>query len=606
MASLGITSPGSVSVPWRRWVRRDVPLSISEGTFVVGVLVQIFLSHLLFGANRNDLALGLVVVQAVLLLCSLSRPWGRTAIRRQGGLPWVVAPFLLVIGLGLYTLTPLAHPRTFAYFPGLTSPTVSLDPDATLLGVIKLLGLGCAFAQGLVLGRSRPRARLFINGFVIAMGLYAVAAIIAFKTTPTTLFGTLRTYHTDRLTGSFLSANSAGAMLAFALVLSIVMLGVWSVRGRRHISTATWLWRGVVLLGLTLVSVALVMTGSRGAFASAAVAIVIAVLLSRTVTRRRLAGSPAHHGRSGMARLAKGLGLAAVMAGVTALYSEVLATRYSASASDLQTRLAIVHDHLPAIRAELWKGYGLGAFERINAMILTPENFAHLWSIRALHNVYLQWIEEAGLPSAIAMWLCVAAILVQLARGSLCRRPSLWATTVLVASVAPLLHGVLDYGLQNPSISGQWAVFLGLGYAAAGKAIVQSAEQSGDHPADHDHQAPARGADQGEYGRGAATGPFGGAADDFERTVQPVLQRAGRAGILEGGLIDHRVGDGPNSGSLSRAILDRMLRGGMGRANFARFALDRFLQRGHGFSRPRTIGRACLSLRLFPERKSAL
>jgi O-antigen ligase len=600
MANPGITSPSSVSVPWRRWMRRDVPLSISEGTFVAGVLAQIFLSHLLFGANRNDLALGLVAVQAALLLCSLSRPWGRAAIRRQTGLLWVAAPFAIVIGLALYTVAPLAHPRAFAYFPGLTSVTSSLDPDTTLLGVI---------AQGLILGRSRPRARLFINGFMIAMGLYALFAIITFQTTPTTLFGTLRTYHIDRLTGSFLSANSAGTLLAYALVLSISMLGVWSIRGRERLSGAAWLWRGVVLLCLTLFSVALVMTGSRGAFASAAVAVVIAVLLSRTVTRRRLVASPADQtrlqARSGIARLARGLGLAAVMAGVTALYSEVLAARYSASGSDLQTRLAIVHDHLPAIRAELWKGYGLGAFERVNALILTPDNFGHLWSIRALHNIYLQWIEEAGLLAASAMWLCVAAILIRLARGSLCHRPSLWATTVLVASVVPVLHGIVDYGLQNPSISGQWAVFLGLGYAAAGKAMAQSAEQSSDHPDRAHHEGPSGDADQGEHGRGPAARPFDGSADRFERTVQPVLQRAGRTGILERRLVDHGVGHGPNSGSLGRVILGRILGGGRGRANFVRFDLNRFLKRGHGFSNSQSLGEACLSLRLSPEIKSA-
>lgn len=459
MASWAAAPVGRQTIRWRRWVRDDGALTIGEGVFVFSVLTQLFLAHLLFGANRNDLALGLAALQCLLLLAALTQGWARSALRRQRRLALVAVPFAAVLGWTLLSVAPIGPPRTFSLFPWLSSDTWAIDPDAAQLAVVKLVGLGCAFAQGLILGASRRRTRLCVHAFLLLAAAYAAFAIALYWTSPGVLFGTVRTYHGDRLAGSFLSANSAGALLAFALALSVSLAASWTFRRRpRH--AGQWGLRVAVILAQLLLGAALAMTASRAAFASAAAASLLAVALNvRTHRFKRALG------------LIVPLVLVAV-AGL--LYADVLVERLTDSHRDLGVRMSILQDHMPAIHAELWRGYGLGSFERVNAMIQTPGNFAHLWSIRALHNSYLQWIEESGLIGSLAMGLCLAVIIARLARGALARTPALWAAAVLAASLAPVLQGFVDYGLQIPSLCGQWAVFLGLGYAAAGRAIWSS------------------------------------------------------------------------------------------------------------------------------------
>src|SRR3569832_1901825 len=62
-------------------------------------------------------------------------------------------------------------------------------------------------------------------------------------------------------------------------------------------------------------------------------------------------------------------------------------------------------------------GYGLGTFDIVNKLNLSYSTFGEDWSQRAAHNVYLQWLLEAGLIGAIPMFSCFGLILFRTWRG---------------------------------------------------------------------------------------------------------------------------------------------------------------------------------------------
>jgi len=440
-----------VAVPLRLqpWLQTRRAMGRAEWAWVALALSEVFAAHVLFGSNRTDLALGLAAIQALLLVGSLAFPFARRAL---GVTPLALPTLLLacVLITSLCSIVPLGPPRRFALFPWLENPTASLDPWASLVETAKLAGLGCMFLQGVILGTSKARSLLFLKLLVVGSAVYAAVCIGGFAISPDTLFGTTRLYHADRLAGSFLSANAAADVFGMAIILGIGLLGVDRSR-RRSTGRRT---DAVLSVSLLILGIALLLTGSRGALAAVACGlVVIAVVRGANLSREP-------------GRRVPGLVLVCAALGVFALIvATPVGERLSSAIGDMSVRTAILDSHLPAIRAELLQGYGAGTFSRVNEMIQTPDNIDRIWSVRALHNVYLQWIEERGLFGALAMWSALVIILHRIAfrrgRAGMSRE----RIAILAVGVTMLVHGLLDYGLEVPSIAAQWAILLGVGYA---------------------------------------------------------------------------------------------------------------------------------------------
>jgi O-antigen ligase len=141
-------------------------------------------------------------------------------------------------------------------------------------------------------------------------------------------------------------------------------------------------------------------------------------------------------------------------------------TRVDELDSDATIRGLIFSTHWNAFLASPMFGHGLGSFNDINGQALTTENYSALWSIRATHNVYIQWLEEAGVAGALPMFALVAAItLLSALHVSKMRSGKTLARGLVASSAVVLLHGTTDYALQVPSIAAFWAFLLGLQFA---------------------------------------------------------------------------------------------------------------------------------------------
>lgn len=429
------------------------PLEQQQAIAAGVVVLLLFAGHLIFGANRNDAAIAFSGAYGLLLAgLMLFAPWARQDVSRTGGL-WVPGLlFAAVIAYAAWTLAPapaaLAHPA-WKLAPG-AAGAVTLDRQATTLAIIKLLGMASVFGVGVALGGASARARVFLIILTYACAAYAAWAFVAFTTDPHHVLGLPRPYHEDRLGASFFSANSAGLLFGMGLLLSLGLLADRMRRGGQGVLSVAF-----PLLALGLNAVCLALSASRGALAATALgaaALAVAYALDR---------------RSGVfLRLRWPLAAAAaVLLGLFAWSSQTLVSRLMQTTGDLAARREIMTTHFAIFQTRPLLGQGLGAFEAANRLAMTEGNFDRLWSVRAAHSVYLQWMEEAGWPVALLMFGCIAWILaIIVLRRS--RRPQMvgWVLAIAAASLAPILHGLVDYGLQVPSLAAFWACLLGVGY----------------------------------------------------------------------------------------------------------------------------------------------
>ena len=427
---------------------------------VVAVLVA---AHLVFGANRTDVALEFAVVYGLgFLVLRYLTAWGRAAAARWSGLAVPAVLFVIMMLAAAQAMTPWAvggpNP-VWTYVPS-AMPAAVLDRSAVLIEMVKLCGLACLFCIGALIGQDAERGRRFLHIFLIVMGVYAAWAFVSHLADPRTVMGVAKIFHRNRLTASFLSANTAATLLGYVGVLTAALL----LERVREASRAGWrLDRvasagGPALIALAVILVSVLLTASRAGLAATFAGLVIFAIWELFAQPWR---------KPSRQTLMIGGG---VLVGVIALVfaADLVSSRLANLTTDSAIRRELFDSHWRAFLASPWSGYGLGNFYAINRMIENPINYATLSYVRALHNVYIQWLEEGGLTAALPMFACIAWILGSTALGAhRRRRMTSWMRALVAASAVILIHGATDYALQVPSIAATWACLLGLGFGLA-------------------------------------------------------------------------------------------------------------------------------------------
>ena len=437
---------------------------------ITSVLVSLLLyaEILLFGANATNLALGFSGVWLLGLALLLSQGWVRVALDKAR-LKWIGLLFAVVVLAGALTLTPFAlggpHP-VWTWVAGARQAT-SVDPYLTLVELIKLASLAAAFLIGAALGSDDDLAKSAIR-WLLRLGLiYSLCAFSARFTDPAMLVGMAR------LSTSLGSANTAAVFFGALTLLNLVDLDRQFQRNRPTRTGARVvdfrrlerLAPNIALpfVGLAAAATCLILTLSRGGL-SATVAMAVVLI-----------------GAAGLARARRGALTGPTMAVVTILGGIVL-TSFAFNLGSLQDRLTFLHNdvlnrdaifaaHWTAFTAAPLSGYGLGSFAHINAMIMSQSNLAALGILGATHDVYLQWLEQAGLLGALPMFACVGLIALQIARGAVRRRRMRsWLVGVLAVLALFLIQGAADFGLEVPAMAAFLSLLLGIGCGVAGEA----------------------------------------------------------------------------------------------------------------------------------------
>lgn len=411
----------------------------------------IFAGHAFYGAMLPKTALTLALLAALMLAGAALAPGLRRDLDRLRPPLLPAAAFALVLLMALWSLTPFApggpHP-VWDYADAGTAAT-SVDKSQTLLEFTKLLGLAAVFGLGLALGGSDGRARAGAN-MVVALG----AALAAWSFLEWAGGDLDRGIGRQRLEGPFEAANTAATLFGVLLVLTLG-LAASAVRGappgRRLTAMAPFLAAALLFL------FSLIATASRAGLASTAAG--LAVFVGLQLFGRRQAWP-----RAALLALA---GLA-LLAGAIFVGGDVLVDRFLEDDLAEDGRAMLFQAHWDAFKAAPWLGYGLGSFDLVNRLILNAGNIEDIWATRAAHNVYVTWLEQAGVLGAAPMFACVGAIMWASLRGTL-RRNRLTSPLygLLAANVVFLVHGAFDFALETYSMAALWSLLLGLQFAAS-------------------------------------------------------------------------------------------------------------------------------------------
>ena len=323
-----------------------------------------------------------------------------------------------------------------------------------------LAGAGAIFLIGRACASQFERGEALLNATLALFAATAAAAFIDHAIDPATVFGTAKTYHLNRLSAPFLSANTAATFFALGAVtaLGVLLRASREPRPGAEASSTEETARRLALPALTFVLTltCVFMTASR-AGAVLGVGALLALASWDAAARARSSGGLRGGFRTGVLAFAIAV-LAAILAMVS---SDGLGARLAQTGAD--PRLDLIQAYWDAIRFAPWFGHGAGGFEFVNDLAATVRNAETLSRQNAAHNVALQWALQAGLAGAALALIVLAAILRAMLGGLTARRRARsYIRAGLVAAGFVFAHGMVDFALEIPAFLWVFTWLLGL------------------------------------------------------------------------------------------------------------------------------------------------
>ncbi len=443
----------SVSIP----TASDATLA---SRLLFGVLcLTIVLSALAFGTN-NTWALGLFQTLAgasvVLWIIDAWRQQ-RLIVSRNllqiplAGLLLIAFIQLLPSGNGNIDLSQINEQTSVAAIVAKASATLSFDPNATRLAMIKVWALLAFFAAALVFINSPRRLRRVVALITIFGAVLAMVGMIQAVTSPNFIYGFRQVQYAVPF-GPFVNRHHFAGYMALAIAPALGLLFTGSVSRTRRL---------LYMFAALLMGVALIMTGSRGAMISLVCEIVFLAIITGAVLRDEsnvnAEEATKDEARFGLIkRLAPRLGIAVallivVLAGVIIFGGEASLERIVGSVNTddptngrthfWATTTRIIKDY-PLI------GVGLGAFPLAYTRYDTANG---IYRLEQSHNDYLQILADTGLVGGALG----GAFIVILFRTGFRRlrvkddyRRGV-AAGALAGCCAALVHSFFDFSLQT-------------------------------------------------------------------------------------------------------------------------------------------------------------
>jgi O-antigen ligase len=444
---------------------------------------------------------GLVFRALIVLILLLPLPLGSVSVLSWWAMASGVALLLIAHGLGLTRAGSLSAETVVRHWPwalpymaacawaalqasSLTPPSwhdplwgeaaallgmklagaISIDPSASLAGVIRLLAYAGIFWLGVQLCGPRRRAeRLFL---ALSFGAFAYSAyglIDEFSGADTVLWFQ-KTAYFGTVTSTFINRNSYAAYAGIGLVCAsgmlIKLLTGAITRGQSRRANAMAMlqallgWRGLLVPGWLVLITALLLTDSRGGVTSTLCGLLAfgaAILFSRALRRRH-------------APLILGLGLLAAVA--FALISGArVADRLAATDLEQEGRPLVYALMRSEITRAPWLGSGYGTFAEAFRAI-QPAEIKGRWE--EAHDTYLENAFELGVPAALLLCLSFLALFYRCVVGLRARRrDAIYPAIGIGVTVLLAFHSLIDFSLQIPAIAATDALIMGAAVAQA-------------------------------------------------------------------------------------------------------------------------------------------
>lgn len=436
-------------------------------------LTTVFLAPLPFASNRPWSWSLLCLIIALLILTEavvsfLGSKNDSTYLRRiwPGLALWSLVAVWITIqsitGLSLDTAHPLFSEAS-ALLGQPSAASISLDTNASLTALMRLLSYGGVFWLSTRLFGDADNAALALRSIVIASALYALYGLVEFFSGTETILWFDKWAYRGNLTSTFVNRNTYATFAGLGLLASIVLL--FQTAGRYLVDTMTarelfqvfvervfsrtWLPVSALLLTAT----ALLLTHSRGGLLSAALAIFVI-----TLTLSIVQAIPKKIG----------LGLIAVTLAGSAfaftLSADIVIERLERTSFETSIRDEVYLRAMDAIWADPLVGSGYGTFQKAFKPYKTQQIMRHNWD--KAHNSYLELASEIGLPAAFLLVLSFVWLLAVYIYGLIKRRRRKeYAALGLAATCLVGTHAMVDFSLQIPGLAVFYALIAGLAWS---------------------------------------------------------------------------------------------------------------------------------------------
>lgn len=349
--------------------------------------------------------------------------------------------------------------------PEMPSRTISIVPDASLIGALRFFGYLILLALVIEVATRRDRVNLMTKILFVGITLQAVWALIALKLLgDAALWGEKRAY-LGMATGSFINRNSLATFLGFGLVLGAALIGTsFAPSHSRRVWGRMRAEAVLVMMAMFVILLALLATQSRlGIFASSVGLLVTAFLL----VWRHGALSVRAGAIIGFATLAFGASLI--------VFGQGAAERILFSEGDSATRLALYRQIIGMIELRPLTGIGFDGFGPAFEAHRAPPLNSDL-SFQMAHNTYLALWSELGLivGTIPPLLLLITALLCVRRLRAEDGFPTN-AAAAIGAIVLGAIHSLGDFSLEIPANNYVFLVILGLGVAQRRSRALQPA-----------------------------------------------------------------------------------------------------------------------------------
>ena len=342
--------------------------------------------------------------------------------------------------------------------------TLSTDPHASHVSMLKSLAYSCVFLLALALLNRRSRIKTAAHVLVysaVAFSVYAVLMHLAGS--PVELFGTIIP-HGDSASGTYPNRNHFAGylemMLALGIGLLIAGLSERRIDGWKKFLRATIEWilspKMILRLALCVLVIALTTTHSRmgnaAFFSSLLIAGGIGIVLSRYAMRNTVL------------LLASLIAIDLFIVGSWFGVEKLTQRLESTTVRDVREREEPAKYTIPIIKDYVVFGSGPGSFY-VTFPKYRPETVLDFYDLT--HNDYAQIASESGLLGfgLIGSFVVVtlgAALLAQWRRRDPLMRGMSFACIMGVTSL--LIHSWVDFNLQVPANATYFMVILALGW----------------------------------------------------------------------------------------------------------------------------------------------
>lgn len=442
--------------PSRKFAPNESPMKRANDVFGYCIMAVVLCAPIPLGSNRPTpwaIWAAILAILFCLYLAIISRRAPKRPLQSARHKALFALGGLCVLWVVLQTLPVFQGAR----LPSEIRPRpISLTPEASLLGALRLLSYGAIFALTLEVATQRKRVRTMGWTLFGGLVLHAIWAMLALTLLGDTFLWGEKTAYLGAATGTFINRNSFATFMGMGLVLGVALTTHFSHRPRMRHPNRNRFFRPDTLeylaLGLCLLMVALALISSQSRMGVAASA--TAALITYSLVAAQNIGWRGAVKRS-LVIAAPITVLFIVFFGQDLLERSIFVVRSS------EARLILWQQTLAMIGDRPLTGFGLDSFAVAFEQYHRP-GLANEVTWEYAHSSYLALWAELGLIAGSLPLLALAIIGARLI-GSYRQNDDPLCAAALGVLVLGALHSLVDFSLEIEANTFLFLVILALG-----------------------------------------------------------------------------------------------------------------------------------------------